>query len=468
MGGMLPLGDKFEKSIKEGMGAVTGINNNIAYNWQNWFDNTLSERYKENIELGLTPEEANKKIKIDAEFLQSYLDDYLIPRFDESRSMDEFVEYLDVRQEEQNPFQTQDLLNALKQTADLEAEALINEIKKANDRYFDADFYFNPTGSKGREAEYAAQKTQITNDWTKAKQNPNNLINSDLPALGTWAQQAYRFGINLNNKEQFAKMHFQIIGQGKGYDAAEDILTAANVKDYIYSKILPALEDEALEAGTVFGQFIKPQEFAEEILEGLDPNMPEDWEKVLEELGMEDFKGSLEELKNYIAETLQTGSATDIRRSIKYLNEKREKPTQQNLGITYIQRDEDENPEKVKAETELYQVFVNAGYGGTEDEFYENFMPDVNREDMALLSSAGTGKGFSFDFGDFSDPFASMSSMQSFFPDDDSDQQEDDKDQKKDSSSSIFDLSLNLDNPYKKSDAAESFLGEFTSGFNFG
>jgi hypothetical protein len=40
-------------------------------------------------------------------------------------------------------------------------------------------------------------------------------------------------------------MHFQIIGQGKGYDAAEDILTAGVVKDFIYSKILP-LNQESL------------------------------------------------------------------------------------------------------------------------------------------------------------------------------------------------------------------------------
>jgi len=467
MGGMLPLGDKFEKSLEKGIGKITGVNNNVAYNWQEWFDETLSKRYQENLELGLTPEEADQKIQIEADFAKSYIDNYLIPRFDESRSMDEFVEYIDVRQEEQNPFQTQDLLNALTLTANSKAEAFINEIKKVNDRYFDADFYFNPTGSKGREGEYATQSQQIKDDWEKAKKNANDLVDPDKPSLGTWAQQAYRFGSDLTNKNDFARLHFQIIGQGKGYDAAKDILTAANVKDYIYSEILPALEDEALETGTVFGQFIKPREFADEMLEGLDPNTPEDWEKVLEDLGMEDFEGSLEELKDYIAETLQTGSATDIRRSIKYLNEQREKPTQKNLGITYIQREEDEAPEKVKAETQLYQAFVNAGYSGTEDEFYEKFMPDVNREDAALLTAAGKGEGFSFDFGDFSDPFASMVSIQSFFPDEDGDQQEDDEEQKSDSDSSFFDLSLDLDSPSTKSKAAQSLLGEFTAGFKF-
>jgi hypothetical protein len=478
MGGMLPLGDKFEESLEKGIEKVTGINNNVAYNWQEWFDETLSKRYQENLELGLTPEEADQKIQIESEFAKSYINDYLIPRFDESRSMDEFVEYIDVRQEEQNPFQTYSLLKNLRDEAIDKADDYIQGIEGAKPRKFDYKFYFNPTGNDARSSDYAAQSERVNSDWARAKNNPNALVDPNNKNSTTWAQQAYRFGIDLNTKNKtpediekikkaFAEMHFQIIGQGKGYDAAEDILSASKVKDYIYGTILPILEQQTEEIGTVFGEFIKPEEFADEILEGLDPNVPEDWEKVLEDLGMEDFEGSLDELKEYIAETLQTGSATDIRRSIKYLNEKREKPTQKNLGITYIEREEDEDPEKVKAETALYNTFVNAGYSGTEDEFYENFMPDVNREDMALLTSASKGEKFSFDFGDYSDPFASFASIQSFFPDEDGDKKKDDEEKKSDSGSGLFDLSLDLDSPSTKSKSAQSLLGEFTAGFKF-
>ena len=134
---------------------------------------------------------------------------------------------------------------------------LIKQISKEQDRYFDSDFYFDPTGNKALEEDYAAQKEDVAAAWAAAKKNPNALIND---SLGTWAQQAYRFGSDLTNKDDFARLHFQIIGQGKGYDAAKDILTAANVKDYIYSEILPALEDEALENETIFGKFIKPKD----------------------------------------------------------------------------------------------------------------------------------------------------------------------------------------------------------------
>jgi hypothetical protein len=60
-----------------------------------------------------------------AEFARDFIDDYLIPRFNTSKSMDEFVEYLDVSQEEQNPFQTQDMLNATSQVANLRAQAIL-------------------------------------------------------------------------------------------------------------------------------------------------------------------------------------------------------------------------------------------------------------------------------------------------------------------------------------------------------
>jgi hypothetical protein len=60
--------------------------------------------------LNYATDDITNDIKIDAQFARDFIDEYLIPRFDQSKSMDEFVEYLDVRQSEQNPFQTQDIL----------------------------------------------------------------------------------------------------------------------------------------------------------------------------------------------------------------------------------------------------------------------------------------------------------------------------------------------------------------------
>ena len=118
----------------------------------------LKTNYKnvieDDLELGYTVE-AEKEIAVEADFAKNFINDYLVPRFDTSRSMDEFVEYLDVRQEEQNPFQTQDIVNAVQQVAQLRSEAYLDQLKGTADRSFNADFYFNPTGDDARIDEYA-------------------------------------------------------------------------------------------------------------------------------------------------------------------------------------------------------------------------------------------------------------------------------------------------------------------------
>ena len=448
IGGVLSFmgGDKAQKSLEKSLRGITGINNEVTYNWQQWFDDTLKKKYQEDIELGLTKDEAQEQVKIQGQFARDFIDKYLIPRFNESRSMNEFVEYLDVRQSEQNPFQTQDILDAVKVVADTRAELYIEELRKTPERYFNAEFYFNPSGDKAREGAYATQAQTVNADWEAAK-------NGD----PYWASQAYRFGVDINDKDAFARMHFQVKGQGQGYDPADDILTASKVSDYIYSKILPALNEKALAQGTVFGQFLRPEEFADEMLKGLNPEDKKTWDEVLEKYGLESFGGTLEDLKKYITESVRTGSAQEIREQIKYLNEKREKPTQEILGVSYIQREEDYKPkDTVEGQTELYKTFQSAGFQGTEDEFYENFFPDLDRSEQVALTKAGTNQALKTTGLDFSDPFASLGTIESFFGE--GQKEEETK------RSSYFTIDEDEELP-TKTKAGQGFLDEFTSMF---
>ena len=447
VGGVLSFmgGKKAQESLEKSLRGITGVNNEITYNWQQWFDDTLKKKYQNDIELGLTKDEAQEQVKIQGQFAREFIDKYLTPRFNESRSMNEFVEYLDVRQAEQNPFQTQDILNAVKLVADLKANQYIEELRKTPERYFNVDFYFNPSGNKAREGAYAAQAQTVNADWDAAK-------NGD----PYWASQAYRFGVNVNDKDAFARMHFQVKGQGRGYDPADDILNASKVSDYIYSNILPALNKEASAQGTVFGQFVRPEEFADEMLKGLDPNNKTTWSEVLKKYGLEDFNGTINDLKEYITETIRTGSAQEIREQIKYLNEKREKPTQEILGISYIQREEDYKPKESGNETELYRTFQSAGFKGTEDEFYESFFPDLDRSEQVALTKAGRNQELKTTGLDFSDPFASLGTIESLFGEE---QQE--KETKK---SSYFTIDEDEELP-TKTKAGQGFLDEFTSLF---
>ena len=456
VGGVLSFtgGGKAQESLEKSLSKVTGINtNNTVYNWQKWFDETLKTKYEDNLELGYTTEEAKEQVRIEAGFAKEFVDKYLIPRFDESRSMDEFVEYLDVRKSEQNPFQTQDILNAAKLVADLRAQKYLDDVKATPGRYFDSNFYFRPTGDKAREDDYANQSSTVAADWEAAKNGDEY-----------WKSQAYRFGVNIEDKDAFARMHFQVRGQGRGYDPADDILNASKVSDYIYTQILPALKEEALKSGTVFGQFITPEEFADEMLRSLDPNDKSTWDEVLKRYGLENFKGDIAELKEYIKETLRTSSAQEIRENIKYLNEKRQKPTQEALGVTYIERPEDYKDEEIKGETELYRTFQSAGFKGTEDEFYNDFFPDMDRSEQALLTKSGKDESLKTSGLDFTDPFASLGTIESFF---DADEPEPTADKPEPKTNSYFRIAMgeDEDEPLTKSKSGSSILGEFTSMF---
>jgi len=46
----------------------------------------------------------------------------------------------------------------------------------------------------------------------------------------------------------------QRLTKGKGFDAAEDFLNPSKIRAYVYETILPKLDDEALEQGSIFGE----------------------------------------------------------------------------------------------------------------------------------------------------------------------------------------------------------------------
>jgi len=492
VGGFLPFMGKdsgFDsKTLEKQLSGVTGINNNVVYNWQQWFDDSIKKSYSEFeddfIELGYTREEAEEaaqeQVNIQKSFAESYITDYLKPRFDESRSMNEFVEYLDVRQEEQNPFQTQSLVNAVNEVGELQAKAYLDQIRdSAVDKKFNSDFYFNPVGagmSVGLQNQYDNQKKIVEEDWDDARNNPNQVADPLNPGQGTWAELAYRYGADVNDKQQFAQLHYQVKGKNPNYkfDPAEDVVNAGKVKDHIYTNILPKLVDEAGKQPTVFGQFIRPDEYAEDMIEGLDPDQPEEWNYALEQVGLSDFQGTAADLKNYIAETFRTGSAADIRAQLKYLNEKREKPTQQLLGVEYIQREEDyKTDSKLKGETQLFKVFQDAGYEGSEDDFYDNVFPDLDPGSQKMLSQVGeTGRiniqGLGDDYRE--NPFAAFGAISELTGDEGGifGTQKKEKEPEKERESSYFTFDVDYDDEEEdyKSKKGSEILSQFTKGFS--
>lgn len=419
---------------------------------------TLDEQKNRSLALTYATKDTTQAMNVEAEFARNYIDEYLLPRFNTARSMDEFVEYLDIRQEEKNPFQTQDTYDALKMLSETYTKKYLDNIKVQEPRTFNPTFYSNPTDTSGyNQTRYDNQRQVFEKDWADAKAGDPY-----------WKAQAYRFGIDINNLAAFARMHFEVKGQGLGFDPADDIVNAGKVKEFLYKTVLPVLEKETLQSDTVFGQFITPEEFADELLRGLDPsNTPAEWKELLQRYGLESFQGNIQELKAYIIETFRTGSAQRIREEIKYLNEKRQEPTQEILGVTYIKRDEDFKDTQAKPTTQLYSIFQKAGFQGTEDEFYENFFPDLDRSEQITLTKAGKDERIESYGLDFSDPFASFGTVESFFPEDaEAAEREAKEESPAERYTSYFRLGVDdEDDEDYKSDAGNEFLSEFTSMF---
>ena len=82
IGGVYALtgGGPSEDDLEEQLEGLTGVRNNVTYNWQQWFDDTLKEKYDEELELGYTVDEAEANIGIEADFARQFIEDYLQPR----------------------------------------------------------------------------------------------------------------------------------------------------------------------------------------------------------------------------------------------------------------------------------------------------------------------------------------------------------------------------------------------------
>jgi len=452
-------------------------------NWSallNKYDLDPALTKEETIEILSNEENEIAKIyTIEDDFKNSFIEDYIKPRFDQSKSMDEFISYLDsLDEDEQNIFQTQDAMQALKNVASAHASAKLGMIQATPDQTFDSVFYFDPTtaidtreGFAGpRDEDYRKQAERVQNDYEIANRNPNAIVEGSQSSFNpqglTWAQYAYYYGVDLSNQDQFARLHYDAIGKGIAFDPAKDVTSLADIKGYIVDTVIPAVSEAKLDLGdAAFSAFTTPEEFADELLKGIDPteNNPE-WKEVLEQFGME-VDSSLEEVKDYIIDITRTGAAQEIRETIKYLNEKKLTPTQERIGVSYIEREEDANPTDPEGQTALYQIFSDAGYSGTQDEFFTEFMPDADRGDIEFITQAMPGGG-GFDLEEVSsDPFAALSQIGGLMGSDDdvfSTGSDDDSDYEEDSN--YFTLFDEPEDSY--SDAGRDYIKEYTSFFS--
>ena len=395
------------------------------------------EEYKKT---GVVPKDApvdyvvpDKRMDQGVQFAKDFFSTYLKPRFDASQSISEFQDYIDVVKNTQNPFQTQDRLDALKLSAQTSVSKWFADLQKAGDSKFNSDYYFDPNGylkekgvgdpanpllpgaaftdysltDAGKTAQQQSEK--VNADWEAAKKGENttdaygNTIN--------WLQQAYNYGIDLNNKAAFAQLHYQLIGLNaperdingnivrdsngnivkRQFDAAPDVYAPQIAQTYIKQILTPYLIDKANKIGSVFGEFVKPSDYVNEILKAVNlPENKEQWANILKNSGI-DPNVSLSELKNTLVDALTQDSTIDIKTRIGELIKEGKKPTQTELGVEYIQKATASGT--TTEASGVYAVFKNAGYSGNEQDFYSTFLPDASQEDISILNAAYTPAG---------------------------------------------------------------------------
>jgi hypothetical protein len=254
-------------------------------------------------------------------------------------------------------------------------------------------------------------------------------------------------------------LHYQTVGQVYNFDPAEDVVTEQDVQEAMDAFISEAGKSYEENGKIPFLDFVTPAQFADAVLQGVNPlENKEDWQKILEAYGL-DETATLSEVRKFIEDSLRTGAAEDIREGLKYLNEKKLRPTQERLGVTYIERPEDYKTIDDPNRTELFKLFQNAGYAGNEDQFYDEFMTDISRSEQRFLSDFMQGKTpLAFADTDLSDPFDSLASLDAMFGTssnefgtaDDRELAEKERDERNRRAGNYFDLFPDIDKDYDR------------------
>jgi hypothetical protein len=383
----------------------------------------------------------DQRMNKDVQFAKDFFSTYLKPRFDASQSISEFQDYIDVTKQTQNPFQTQDRLDALKLAAQTSVSQWFTNLQKAGDSKFNADYYFDPVGylkqngvgdpnnpllpgaafsGTGDQANWyadtaagisaAQQSAKVNADWEAAKQGQSTT--DDYGNTINWLQQAYNYGVDVNNKAAFAQLHYQLVGMNapqkdangaivtnqdgtvaqKPYDPAPDVYAPEIAQTYIKQILTPFLIDQSNKIGSVFGKFTKPADYVDEILKAVNlPQNKDQWNTILTNYGI-DPKSSLTEIKTVLTDALSQDSTTNIKKRIGDLITAGKTPTQSELGVEYIQKTTPASG-TVTPPSGIYAVFKNAGFNGSESDFYSTFLPDASTQDISILNASYTSSG---------------------------------------------------------------------------
>jgi hypothetical protein len=385
--------DEAEKifGIIDSSTSSAGIRNAINYA-NNSFNTNIDPLSLEQFYLG----EGEDAVAIDYEFAQNFIQEFLEPRFDYSESMDEFVSYMEVDAANQNILQKIDTLRKAREDV---SRLLVDYTEKLEEygelaKEFNPEFYMNPLATdkgyplinEAYKGKLEEQQRQIEEDYNSFKQSFGNLVPQIPGVTGesriTWGDVAYQFGINpeeaKTNPDLFAKLHYQAYGSKKepGSDVSIFVgtsfpFTETDIRNYLNTVVANKLEEVLQDSGSMpFGKFQRVEDYVDDYLDGIILN-DEAYERVLKVLGFLEEDENIEDaediilgdVKKQFIEVLRTVPAGDIREQIERLEKLKEEPTQLNLGIFYIPREDVfKDYETLDENGELIELSGEEGY----------------------------------------------------------------------------------------------------------
>jgi len=313
---------------------------------------------------------------IDYEFAQNFIQEFLEPRFDYSESMDEFMSYMEVDEANKNILQKIDTLTLAREKT---ASLLIDYTEKLKTygelaKEFNYEFYMNPLATdkgyplinENNKSILEDQARKIQEDYKSFKESFANTP-EETPNV-SWGDIAYQFGVNpyeaLNNPEIFAQLHYQAIGQKRGYLGTSFAATETDIKNYLDTELKNELNKILMDQGSLpFGRFERVEDYVDDYLDSIVLN-EDAYEQILKALGFLEENQTIEDadeillgdVRNEFIELLRTVPASSIRAQIEQLEKVKDDPTQANLGIFYIPREDvfndyvtlDENGEPIE------------------------------------------------------------------------------------------------------------------------
>lgn len=365
------------------------LQSNVNYNWQNWFENELRERYNPNNPknqikrvLGETPE--------DLELAGAFVQDYLQRRFDGSKSLSEFMGYLNpteinpvLETDNQTAWRkfTRDGITKLAGSFDDPTSVLGNfwtnlQSAWAKGRDFNGELYskqalsgdttdpftVSDLHSNLQKINQVAMQKESTNlsagdikdlDLKNVDTKDSTALDQQVQLYQQWFQIMYNNGVDIQDPDQFARLHYSTylkspdnpvlrLDPGRTLQSnSTNLIDTDEVKLVLQQVQQLALQADEYADQIQFSTFKTPEEYVMEMVKGsgiTDPTKDGDI----------DLTDTLSQFVDEFSGVISSYAGEVIRQRIREAINQSKQPSQQELGVEFIQRTRDQALSTIK------------------------------------------------------------------------------------------------------------------------